>query len=744
MNNLLKAALRQQAVFVPEATTINGQAMTPATGLLTANLARLGFGVSESLLHALNGATPGYQATILEHLREVMGVKKNWTPLVKNWSIPTGESYADHVYTFFANVFNQKSAGPTLHCGHIIPVDAFPPEKYNGCPFCGTPFEAGEIAHYQQNSKVRVLELWTKADAARCLENLLTSKTALDASQQDTLKLLLSVLPLPAVKTGMKETMMTVVDFLVQQGEADKAQALFITPTDILRYLWYKHTGMLQIIEPKTIIKRKTKNSHHFQLPKADNAAAKLVAIQALKLKYGRKDALTAAKWLNNIDMEAEKMCEIMHPKRNMWVRFIRALRLAEFSHRKGFERLHKLMDVFYNQQYEVWQGRVDHFRLKSDAASAFYLLKQRPGMFARSLYANMLWFGADATVKAFADIVDKVPARLLFTLQMYAAYYFDRNGIRAVKPLGGISKTIPANTLVALFSDEELKEMEDAITDLCALAVRKRFMAAATTSKSIYIAPELFKIPLPLGDRSEHIQDLAATLMGTRFPLEGDAVRLFMQWGTGLPAQHMDMDLSCRIIYDDRMDFCSYSNLTTTGCQHSGDIRQIPHMIGTAEYIELNLPALAAANARYVVFTCNAYSGGEIVPNLIVGWMNSQHRMKISAKTGVAYDPSCVQHQVRITSGLTKGLVFGVLDVAMNEIIWLELPFGGQVTQSLDMKNVKAILKKLDSKLTIGHLLQQKAEAQQLQVTDQHEADEAYTLQWALDTAAVTQLLID
>lgn len=47
--------------------------------------------------------------------------------------------------------------------------------------------------------------------------------------------------------------------------------------------------------------------------------------------------------------------------------------------------------------------------------------------------------------------------------------------------------------------------------------------------------------------------------------------------------------------------------------------------------------------------------------------------------KNGVAYDPSCVQHQVRVAENLMKGLVFGVLKVKEREIVWLEIPFGGQ-----------------------------------------------------------------
>jgi hypothetical protein len=230
---------------------------------------------------------------------------------------------------------------------------------------------------------------------------------------------------------------------------------------------------------------------------------------------------------------------------------------------------------------------------------------------------------------------------------------------------------------------------------------------------------------------------------MGTRFAVAGRAVRLFMQWGTGLPAQHLDMDLSCHLAFADRVEICSYAQLTAPGCQHSGDIQHIPNKTGTAEYIELNLDALHHAQVQYVTFACNAYTAGSLSPNLVVGWMDSAQPLRVSAK-GVAYDPSAVQHQVRISSGLSKGLVFGVLEVARREIVWLEMPFAGPVVQNLDAAGVRTLLRKLDSKLSLGDLLLIKAEAQGLQVLEQPEADEAYTAEWARNIAAVTQLLVD
>jgi hypothetical protein len=744
-NELLKISLRQNAIFIPTELTANkATVLSETTSILVANVAKLGFTFSEPLLQALNGVNPKYKVTVLEILNKALGTDKNWTPLVKGWDVPTGENVLDHIITFFANKFNSKK-GTTLPCGHLIPENTFPLERYNGCPFCGTPFEFGKIENYGQGSKLKVLELWSEVEMTNFYKNILQSKTALDATQVDSLKTLLETQVFPDVEIGIKETLMLVISHFETNGEAQKAQQFLKSPVDILRYLWFQKTGFLQIIEPKTIVKRTAQNNLH--LANSLNTTAKSGSEQSLilKLHYKRAQCLTVATWLNNLDLNVEKSCEMMHPKRGMWVRFIRALRLAEYSKKPGFEKLARLLDVFYNQNYEVWQAKVNHFRLKSDAENTFQLLQQRPGLFARSLFANMLWFGEDQTIEAFTAIIDKVPARLVFTLNMYAQNYFDKNSDRSVKPLGGTNKRIPTNPILKLYEDFQLEGMKTKIEDLCIVATKKRFASIKTENKTIFIDPQLYNIPVSIGDRSETIQDLPVALMGTKFPMEGNEIRLFMQWGKDLPAQHLDMDLSCQIAYENKTEICSYSQLTVTGCQHSGDIRSIPNKIGTAEYININVDTLAKAGAKFVAFTCNAYSNGAITPNLVVGWMDSKFPMKISETSGVAYDPSCVLHQVRVTQNVSKGMVFGVLDVVTREVIWLEMTFGGQVVQGLDYKGVQALLSKLKSKLNIGALLKIKAEAQNLTIVDEAQnADESYDIKWAINASAVTQLLVD
>ncbi len=749
--SLTKVALRYRAVFLDtERTGIDMESSVASVPVMAfiARLAENGFCVSEELLHALHTVTADRLAEITACVNDVMGVNLNWAPLVKGWDIPTNETLLDHFVTLLANFFGEEAGfrGTTLPCGHLIPEGTFPLERYNGCPFCGTPFKTADYVYKGQGSKLKELRLFTVSDMEHVFKTLLSSATPLDATQKDSLELLLREFPLPDdAGIKMKETAMLVVRLLVVQDRCDEASALLKTPTDILRYLWYEKTGYVQIIEPRTLVAHAQKLYSHIWGPLDRGADAAEEMRKNLRLKYSRKACLRVARWLNALPMTARQAAENMNPKRGMWVRAIRALRLAEYAHKKGFDRLAEILDVFYRQDYTTWQGRVDKARSENDADKTLALLKERPGLFARCLFASMLRFGSDRVLAVFEDIADSLPARLLLSLGNGAEAYFNTRESRLARPITGVVRQIQPNKLLALYDDNTRTSMAEAVTDLYKTSMARRFAAQDTVAKTIFIEPELYHIPVSVGDRSSTIQDMSCALTGTRFPVAGDAVRLFLQWGQGLEEQNLDMDLSCLIALPEaRVAECSFRYLTCVGAKHSGDIRSIPDMVGTAEYIELSLPELVAAGATYVTFTCNAYSVGALSPNLVVGWMDSAYEMKVSEDDGVAYDPSCVQHMVRISEGnLSKGLVFGVLDVAKREIIWLEMPFTAQTVSGVDSSSVEVLLHRLESKLTVGELLDMKAKAQNLtRVESAGEADEAYTYEWALNPAEVTKLL--
>lgn len=758
---LLRIALRYRALYLdidPKEIDLETKP-TPAVLAFVARLRENGFNVNEDLLHALCMVSATELADITAVIDDVMGVKLNWATLVKGWNVPTGETRADHLITFFANLIGGAKAGLegcTLPCGCFIPEGTFPLERYTGCPFCGTPFTTANFVYKGQASKLKELRLFTEEDLKQVYHSLLASPTPLDASQKDSFETLIDIYGLPDnVEISMKETAMLAVKHLVANGQQAQAQALLKTPTDILRYLWYEKTGYVQIIEPRTLIAQARRfyfdmfgpldESKYIFGPLNQSEYAGEEMKEGLKLKYDRKHCQCVASWINNLALSPQQATENMNAKRGMWVRMIRALRLGEYSRRKGYEHLADILDAFYRQEQPTWLGILQQARNNRDTQTVLQMLKQRPGLFARSLFATMLRFGCEETMEAFEQVTDQMPSRLLLSLGNAAEKYFDPNATRTAHPITGYTISISKNKLLSLYSPADLRAMVARVKQCYILSLKHSFAVQATKAKSIYIAPSLFDIPISVGDRSATIQDTSCALMGTRFPVEGDAVRLFLQWGKGLHAQPLDMDISCHIAFENgKTEDCAYYRLKATGAKHGGDIRAIPEMVGTAEYIELSLPELAEAGAKYVTFTANAYSCGALSPNLVVGWMNSAYPMKVSEKTGVAYDPSCVQHMVRISeSNLSRGLVFGVLDVDEREITWLEMPFISQNIQGCDFTAVNALLQRLRNKLSIGQLLEIKAEAQHLSLAPSpDEADEAYTYEWALNPAEVSALL--
>lgn len=748
--DLNTVALRYKALFLDiNRKDIDLQSQPTVHALaFVSQLARWGYCVTEELLHAIYVSTPDQLSEITRTINIALGINLNWTPLVRDWQTPVDVCDIDYLTAWFANSLPKmkNSEWITLPCGHVIPHNTFPVERYNGCPLCGTPFSATDFVTEGQGSQLRELRLFTHDDMRRCLLSLLNSSTPLDATQAASLRTLLLHYPIPSeAKVTMKETMTIVVQALVEKGDWDEAERYISTPTDILRYLWYEKTGFLQIIEPKILINKHYKLEQRPWISESKARKKKNSIKQDLKLHYSRTTCRHIAQWLNNLDMEPATAAENMNPKRGMWVRMIHALRLGEYSRRNGFEQLAELLDIFYKQEYPVWQGQVDTARRLNDAEGMLNLLKQRPGLFARCLFSTMLRFGPDIVLDSFRQVTDRLPGRLLISLANNAELYFDLDQYRVAHPITGGTWSLDPHPLLITYTQGQREMMAQSIEQIYGQSMFQRFEKANNQNKTIYIDPLLDNIPISVGDRTTTIQDTSCALAGTRFPVAGDNVRLFLQWGEGLHAQHLDMDLSCLISYgNNKIVECAYYNLSVNGAQHSGDIQHIPDMVGAAEYIELDLIKLEKSKAKYVAFTCNAYTAGNLNPNMKVGWMNSENPMKVDDRTGVAYDPSCVQHIVRVSeNNLHNGLVFGVLDVKKREIIWMEMPFLGFTVHHTSSNRIEALVNRLERKMSIGTLLKIKATAQGLvQTNDLNQADETYTYQWAMDPAEVSMLL--
>ena len=735
MDALFKAALSAGAIYIPsDRTDTTASAATPGALAFAAKMAEYGYLLDEKLYRAICHLTNEEIEAICVNIETDLKISLNWAPLIKNWTTPVNVSVLQELMTILANVRPEGAEipGTRLRCGHIIPKGTFPLERYNGCPLCGTPFDTSADIFTGQGDKNEVLSLWNEKDVENYYRTLLASPTPLHSGQLDTVKGLVDVFDLPEdVDIKMHETAIAIASVLINKGEISNLQGLIKTPTDILRALWYEKTGLYRIISPKIAKERECRNIGYRW---ADDYEERLGACEAdasakLKLKYPRSVCRTIAKLLEGMPYSPDKMCEDMNPHRGMWVRFIRALRLTEFARRNDYPHLREILDRFYRQDYTVWAGQVEQAMLTKDTTQALRLLSQRPGAFARRLIATILRLGAQPTLLAFSKVSDLVDADMLITLINYSHYCLDPKIMHIIRLAGGSSKTIIANKLLFNYSTNTLSEIESGIRECCLEALRRRLSVGEGAGCKVYIAPRLFHMPYPIGERGISDNGSFYVPQGTDFDVKGKNIRLFLHWGEGLPAQNLDMDLSSIILYPDHREDCAFYNLAAVGATHSGDIQRIPDNVGTAEYIELDINTLRRAGAQWVVFVVNSYTPGALNCTVRIGWMDTAAPMEVSNDTGVAYDPSTVQFKADIT-GLTTydAMIFGALDVVDSKIIWLEVPLNGQTAGQLDPNVAKALLAKLSHCLTIGEVLTLRAEALNQTIVDTPEnADEIF-----------------
>lgn len=741
---LFDAAFKLDSIYIPRPAGDSCECRpTPAAIGFAAQMSKLGYAVEPDLFRAVCALSLEQVTAIVEKVEAALKVHSNWTALTRNWLQPTGINTATTWLGILEQLHMPHSGiqGTMLPCGHFIPDGTFPLERYNGCPVCGTLFSTSDWAYTGQGSSLKPLRLATDESLRTTLLSMLESKIPAESTAQEVLAMLIAIFGLPEEisATGTYEAGAIAFDVLLRKGQLDQARRLVHSAADVFRYLWCAHTGQSRIVRPKTLIDTAAANVGYRW--ETDYAERKKVAAHEekirLRLHYTRSRCRFIADILNTLPYSPEEMCEQLHHYRGMWVRFVRALRLSEFARRKGYEHLAAFVDAFYRGDYPVWQGKVEKALLAGDATAATALLAERPAVFARSLIAAVIHLGPAAVLPAFEAIAPKVPVRLLLTLDMYALYCLTPGVTRVIQTATGARHMLEVNARMLAYSTEQLTQTAEKIQDICRGALSQYFVEKEHSGGSIYIAPELFLTPVAIGERAHSTAGGLYVPQGRQFDVAGDNVRLFLHWGEGLPAQHLDLDLSAAIQYDDHTDECAYYNLYPTGAVHSGDIQYIPDNVGAAEYIELDIPALAAAGARSVLFAVNAYSVGAITPTARIGWMDCAHPMAVDNDSGVAYDPSTVQFAADIRpENVHGGIIFGVLDVETRQIMWLEMSANTQNLAQFDLRTVNALCLKLRSRMSIGTFLTIMAVAQHRAIVPvAEEAETVYDAYTTIDS---------
>jgi len=471
--------------------------------------------------------------------------------------------------------------------------------------------------------------------SAFLLDNLYAKSSIKEVLHDDIKALLVGLGPEVTIDPGKiqrSETKALVLATLWGSGPPESATALAKTPTDLLR--------MLACITG-TDVSLATKA----RFPKLRRAQRRALLTTLERCPSLREDLLRY---------------------RGLWLALGRSLHVGE--HARAFPRCAEAFKALRDGTITTYASKTERLLRESDVQPVLAHLGQRPGLLSRRLHELLRRFDDHAPIlAAFTEASASIPSKALLVLDRYFAT-INESEHRTILNKRGKLKVLPNNAYGAL--DPEVAEN---VRDIARSALLQRFGELdAFAGRTVWIDPALGNYSVPLQQRAGS-DGMLPFGRGSRIPVDfGEVLRLFIYWRQ--QEWRTDLDLSV-IQFDAELKYAghvSYTNLSSAGIAHSGDIVSAPK--GAAEFIDITLSALPE-KARYLAVEVNRFAGEEFSEmRCHAGWM-IREEVNNSLKT---FDIKTVANKIDL-GGTGAYAIPLVVDIDAREIILTDLYMGGK-----------------------------------------------------------------
>lgn len=303
--------------------------------------------------------------------------------------------------------------------------------------------------------------------------------------------------------------------------------------------------------------------------------------------------------------------------------------RLGERLHPHEHPGLPHAQDVFAvargDRRVRSLAGRVEVALAAGDLYSAIRALSVAPGLLFRSVDRLLRAAGADTEavraagsdgepVRAAGAGVEPVRAgpgveAVLAAVEASADAVSGRVLLGLREHLQNRADADPARIFVnrsarAWVAEDSRAPLDPVVVQRVAAVLDAALARRMPRYERLVVDPAVLSLALPLSGKATP-DGFGVMPRGSTAPVTGDRLRFFVYWRQA--EFRTDFDLSALLLGDDfaPVGHLSWTNLTTLGGVHSGDITEAPE--GASEFIEIDLSTLAA---RYVVPQVNVYAG--------------------------------------------------------------------------------------------------------------------------------------
>lgn len=591
---------------------------------------------------------------IIDTLREMKGGNVVYVPLFSGFpeNVPDKEEFLrDRFVGFFGNIlgcFDENDADvKVLENGIAIPNWLFDLTEFGADPIFGRQtselLEQGKINQSSRKSDshtefthLRFSED-IEGDVKTWLFNNMYAKSSIKEALKDDIQEMInhfSLIGLDPDKVVFKEIKAYVMNALWMREDYETLSKFISTPTDILRMfasLTDSDISLAEVIRfPK--IRRKDRKFILSQLEKSSNLLENLNAYKGLWLNLGR----------------------YIHPG----------------EYKSQYPKTFEAFDKLRNSKVETFNGSIEKFIEKRDINSVLKMIKQRPGIFGRKLHELIaISGGSENVISSFSEVAPQLELKNLLVLEKYFETINDSE-YRAVINKKGKVIVLP-NTRKGALS----KETEETLLNVVRLAIKAKIKENPISFEEgtkIWIDPALktYMVPLSLRKQSDGLMNISR---GTRMKFDNTKIlRLFSYWKES--SYRTDFDTSL-IEFDANMEYkghVSYTNLSSSGIVHSGDITSAPH--GAAEFIDIDMSKLKK-DIKYLAIQVYKFAGESFseVEASYTGWMI---RDKASSDRK-SFDIKTVANKFNMT-GKGSYAIPMIVDVEAGEIVYVDLYMNG------------------------------------------------------------------
>ena len=611
---------------------------------------------------------------VISYLKEVMGGKRNYQPLYKNFpqevmSMSDFELYINAILHYWSNGEWEPST-----------VTYEKPIKF-------------------EKIKYNLIKFGTQERFSQIFTDLVSINTSLSPQDLNIVKWFVESgekLVFPDV-IPFKENLCTLAGMGIE-GLPVK------TPTDVLRIAVHLSGGDISLPKvPEKKVRANRWTTLHVENPEREKFKFK---------KFTRKERKYLLGLLENTNCDPKEMAL----KDQRWVRLGEILHPMEYK--KLYPKAANAFNKIRNEKVKTWYGILED-SFKKGLEEGLKILSQRPGEFSRRIDWLIRTYPkqVELIMSYFSEAVKGTSNKVLFEVYNHFENRLEDNHNRSIMIKGSRKRTqLPSlpglkSETVEMIHSKLFETLRDKYSKLEPLG-------------NCWIDEELKKIPLPTNMRSMNFST-RPLLRGQRTPLDNQdakVIRPFVHWFDKDGSE--DLDLSATFVGEKSREVLSFSHLKVGRSVHSGDVR---HRKGPcAEYIDIDIEDALKRGFKYVVIDVRNFNG-RTLKSVESTFGIMEREFPDSNKTWL---PETISGCQNLESESVNTLIT-IIDLETKEYIMLDVDSNG-ITASGDIKNTLKVIEEYSKlpKVSVYDLILLHVEGRGKQVTLDNNVDTYFKLE--------------